>query len=349
MTERDSTSSVPENLFGTLDDETLIRRFARGKKRLVFNHNLKLNYSHQSLQLCTPEGELVGIHKINDKNIHYILVNKESSYWQFVHQIILEYHFIPLAIHQDRGYFRYQKYQLPENYELRYTTAWDLLVKWREYTENERFEIDIFVLIKGKWYRLQKAEGDDLGVKLDTVVREVAVASTQEIAWIFKVDIRRKPLELPAASPEKLPTTEVTLQLPELQEPPSDASSGDRQELLAKIAAKLAIAENPPAPSGSHSNPQIESPLPVADLELFDQIFTIEPDSQDYPQRAWEMRLQALDLLAEYIEKGETITRTEIMTDARGNKVGEKIVTIQRGCPRWAIETAISLANEENL
>ena len=61
----------------SLDNRTIIKRFACGKKRLVVNNNLRIDYAHNSLQLSTPPGELIAIHKIAAR-LHYILVKKDK-------------------------------------------------------------------------------------------------------------------------------------------------------------------------------------------------------------------------------------------------------------------------------
>jgi hypothetical protein len=109
-----------ENMFATLDDENIIRRFARGKKRLVSNHNVQIEYAHNSLQLSTANGDLIAIHKIAER-LHYILVKKDDEYADLIHSLIVEHQFIPLdntttigriSPLDNRRFVRYQKYPM---------------------------------------------------------------------------------------------------------------------------------------------------------------------------------------------------------------------------------------------
>jgi hypothetical protein len=116
-------SRAEKTLRERLDDRTIIRRFARGKKRLVVNQNLRIDYAHNSLQLSTPTSELIAIHKISER-LHYILIKKDSKYSKLIQEIISECQFIPIdTATAERGFMRYQKYEIPQGYTLAYEPA----------------------------------------------------------------------------------------------------------------------------------------------------------------------------------------------------------------------------------
>ena len=147
-----SQFSEQEHIPAMLDDETVIRRFARGKKRLVINHDLRIDFAHNSLQLSTPQGELLAIHKIAER-LHYILVKKDSEYAEIIQRLISECQFIPIdTTTTDRGFIRYQKYEIPEDYQLSYALAAELWRTWQESQQQatEGLQLDILILAKSK-------------------------------------------------------------------------------------------------------------------------------------------------------------------------------------------------------
>ncbi len=90
------------------DDRTMIWRFAQGKKRLVVNQDLRIDYAHNSLQLSTPNGELIAIHKVA-KRLHYVLVKKDSKYSDTIQEVISECQFIPIVHVRRTGIYALSK------------------------------------------------------------------------------------------------------------------------------------------------------------------------------------------------------------------------------------------------
>ena len=55
-------------------------------------------------------------------------------------------------------------------------------------------------------------------------------------------------------------------------------------------------------------------------------------------QRQAELKRKAMTVLAKYLQEGDRITHTEVLTNGQGQELNRKITQIQRGCPSWAIE-----------
>ncbi len=314
-----------ESLFSTVDDETMVRRFARGKKRSVSNHNLAINYTHNSLQLSKPHGELIALNKISDK-LHYILLKQDSNYWEFIHNIVIEHSFVPINDNTTQGGFtRYQKYQIPQGYQLRYSNAGDLLSLWERHSGREQKQkLDLLFLSKTKWYRVKTAllQGDK--VLLTSVAGQIEMPIGTPVPWIYQLteiseDAPVKPAAV-AAGPVK------------------PVKNGD-SELLDKLISKLGVEEDGKPPiSGT-----INGIDPDA-LALFEQVFNPKffPDlPEELQQQVTELQISAIRILEHYIEHGETIIKTEVIKDSNGKKISEKTITIDRGCPRWAIEALL--------
>jgi hypothetical protein len=328
-----------ENIFATLDDETIVQRFARGKKRLVSNHNLRIDYAHNSLQLSTVKGDLIAIHKVAER-LHYILVKKDDEYADLIHTAITEHQFIPIDnTTVDRRFVRYQKYEIPEGYLLQYEPA---SVLWQTWQDNQNqfvvgLRLDIMILAKSKWYRVQEMLCIDDRLDLQTRLGLISFLLKDRIAWIAKLE------SLPTVPhPHSVRATKsdrsTTADLQGLNSPDS--------EILAKIISKLAI-------DSSITGDLEFNPEDTMSASLLNQ----SPDSsllydQDRSSALTESHRSPIEdgllgatlkVLEAYLEHGETIVRTEVVTDAQGNTISEKTVTTQRSCPRWAIEAILKL------
>jgi hypothetical protein len=64
-------------------------------------------------------------------------------------------------------------------------------------------------------------------------------------------------------------------------------------------------------------------------------------------QRQESLKLQALKVLATYLQEGDSIVHTEILKNAQGQEINRKVTKIQRGCPSWAIEQVKQLTSVE--
>jgi hypothetical protein len=316
---------------GTLDDRTIIKRFACGKKRLVVNNNLRIDYAHNSLQLSTPPGELIAIHKIAAR-LHYILVKKDSKYSKNIQKIITEHQFIPIdAMTAKRGFMRYQKYEIPDGYNLQYSPALEL---WQTWTENQRqstgvgLQLDILILARSKWYRVQDMICTEEQLDIQTRLGLISLSLKDGIAWIAKLG------DIPAISNADLSISY------------SGGNSGNDSEILDKIISKLAI-ESPtenddrfyPYNTMSESltsQPQSSLSSDLDDRSNIQSENVVTSTNKEYLQNA------AIHVLEKYLEHGETTVITEVVIDPQGNAIGEKTITTQRGCPKWAIDAAFN-------
>jgi hypothetical protein len=316
-----------DNPIGQLDDRTIMWRFAQGKKRLVVNQHLRIDYAHNSLQLSTPNGELIAIHKVAEK-LHYILVKKDSKYSEMIQDTISEFQFIPIDnVTSERGFMRYQKYEIPANYTLQYDSAEILWQAWQEHKQviPTSLRLDVLILARSKWYRVQDTICVDNRLDVQTRLGLISFSLRDRIAWISKLD------DLPR--PNNFDLT------------PSNGATDS--EILGKIISKLAIEATPDGDlydesTVTMSKSVFSQPDDLALLYAADKSSEIENDNRLSPAVAQQLRASAIDVLEDYLEHGETIVRTETIVDAQGNPLGEKTITTQRGCPRWAIEAIVN-------
>ncbi len=316
-----------DNPIGQLDDRTIVWRFAQGKKRLVVNQHLRIDYAHNSLQLSTPTGELIAIHKVAEK-LHYILVKKDSNYSEMIQNTISEFQFIPIDnVTSERGFMRYQKYEIPANYTLQYDLAEILWQAWQEHKQPipTSLRLDVLILARSKWYRVQDMICADNRLDLQTRLGLISFSLRDRIAWISKLG------DLP-----RLNNFAIT-----------PSNGGTDSEILGKIISKLAIEATPDGDlydesTVTMSKSVFSQPDDLALLYAADKSSEIEPDRRLSPAVAQQLRARAIGVLENYLEHGETIVRTETIVDAQGNPLGEKTITTERGCPRWAIEAIVN-------
>ena len=325
--------SRSETLRERLDDRTIIQRFARGKKRLVVNQNLRIDYAHNSLQLSTPTGDLIAIHKISER-LHYILIKKDSKYSKLIQEIISECQFIPIdTATAERGFMRYQKYEIPQGYTLSYEPA-DLL--WQTWQENQHLDpmglqLDILILARSKWYRVQQMICTDDRLDVQTRLGLISLARRDRIAWIAKLG------------------NVATVVNADLNTTKNVSNDGTDSDILGKIISKLAIEGSiqsdlpfdlPFDPNATMSQSGFNRPQNSSLLYEEDRSSTLT--GQTLTPISAQLMANAMDVLEEYLEHGETIVRTEVIHDPQGNAISEKTVTTHRGCPRWAIEAIIN-------
>jgi hypothetical protein len=312
----------------SIDDETIIWRFARGKKRLVANRNLRIDYAHNSLQLSTPTGELIAIHKIAEK-LHYVLIKKDSRYSDLIQNIISECQFIPIdTATAERGFMRYQKYEIPKGYTLQYELAEELWQTWQdsEQQSTSGLQLDILILARSKWYRVQQMICTDDRLDLQTRLGLISFSRRERIAWIAKLEDVSGTIDIDLATHQNV------------------ISAGTDSDILGKIISKLAIEAS--SPNDLHFDPtatisQSVYHQPYDSALLYNEDRSSNLTSHNLNPISARLRASAIDVLSEYLEHGETIVKTEIISDTQGNVISEKTVTTHRGCPRWAIEAII--------
>ena len=312
-----------------VSDSAMIWRFAQGKKRLVANQNLRIDYAHNSLQLSTPNNELIAIHKLAEK-FHYILVKKDSKYSKIIQNIIIECQFIPIdPTNAERGFMRYQKYEIPEGYTLRYEPAAELWQMWQDDAPEERafrqrqestvgLQLDILILARSKWYRVQQMICTDARLDLQTRLGLISLSLRDRIAWIAKRG------NVPTVSNVDLTTQNTD------------------SDILDKIISKLAIEESLDGELYFDPNATMSQSVDRSDdLMLDDQERSSILTRNTFDSISAQLRAGALNVLEDYLEHGEKIVRTETIADAQGNVISEKTVSTHRGCPRWAIEAIV--------
>jgi hypothetical protein len=312
-----------ESIFSTVDDETMIQRFARGKKRSVRNNNLSIDYAHNSLQLSTPQGEMIAINKVANK-LHYILLKQDSRYREFIHNIVIQHNFVPIDNNPtQRGFFRYQKYQIPAGYELRYTSGYEIQSFWYTHTHESagELQLDLLFLNKSKWHRVQEVVFQNKRLLFRSVAGVIELPADHNLAWIYQL------------SEPEVPRRRT---LPPVPPQPQES------DILEKLTSKLSIEADPAPTEMSTTLTSAYDGTETIDpdaITLFDRVFNHANEVPTKTQQdLHELQIAVLKILENYVQNGENITKTEVITDNNGKKISEKTIITNRGCPRWVIE-----------
>jgi hypothetical protein len=159
----------------------------------------------------------------------------------------------------------------------------------------------------------------------------ISVSRQDPIAWIAKLN---------EISPNDNPRSmQVTVDGQNMNNPTNDS------DILAKIISKLSL-DSTSTEEEVHFDIETIVSTPFIP-ETPESSLLYDPDRSSVLMNnnssfAIEgLTNAAIRVLEDYLENGETIVRTEIITDAQGNTIGEKNVTTQRGCPKWAIEAVL--------
>lgn len=102
-----------------------------------------------------------------------------------------------------------------------------------------------------------------------------------------------------------------------------------------------------PRPTKFSAQPSVESNSDQTAPSLLPPAVNSQPlDSQPAPvqsslsitERQAALKLKAINVLATYLQSGDSIVRTEVLKNAQGLEINRKVTKIQRGCPNWAID-----------
>jgi hypothetical protein len=97
-----------------MDDAKLIESFARGETQPLITKNLRIESAWKTIQLTTAKGEMIGILKLSEER-PYALTKYDSEYWDLIHQILIDNHFVPFGKSNNQpGFFQYQKHDVPK-------------------------------------------------------------------------------------------------------------------------------------------------------------------------------------------------------------------------------------------
>ena len=224
---------------------------------------------------------------------------------------------------------RYQKYDIPEHYTLHYEPADRLWQTWQDSQQAAvGLGLDILILARSKWYRIQQMICTDERLDLQTRLGLISLSLRDRIAWIARVG------DVGVVGDADLGAQ-------------NGVNSGTDSDILGKIISKLAIEVMPDgdvnyAPSSDLPSSVFSQPDDTSLLYDRQRSSNLMDDDLSPSQ---QLRASTLSVLENYLEHGETIVSVVTIVDPQGNIISEKTVSTHRGCPRWAIEAIVHWRN----
>jgi hypothetical protein len=301
-----------------MDDAKLIESFAQGETQPLITKNLRIESAWKTIQLTTARGEMIGILKMSEEH-PYALTKYDSEYWDLIHQILIDYHFVPCGKSNNQpGFFQYQKHDVPKGYKIRYTEARVLWKTWWPKQRRQRryeIQLDMLVFRQNRWYPIQDIIVNDAIFYVKTLVGEITLSMSDYIVWLEKIQDKQV---LP--EPKLLPNSEKNMMWESEQPIEED------------------ISVTTPLPKQTRFMPPKNKSLGTSQ-ETVKSKSAMSSDTEIKVQKALlQLKVKAIKVLSNYLENGDSEITTEVIKDASGKVTGTKIVTSQKPCPQWVIE-----------
>jgi len=172
-----------------MDDLAMIEAFVRAaiadEDLLLSNPGLRIEMCFNAIQLLASKEGLLATSQHGEKP-PIIVVNRSSSYWELLHQILLNFSFVPTGETQ-KDFYRYQHCTVPEGYRLECTQAMDLWrAWWGSSYRNRRQVIPLELLIwrRGTWYPVKDIISSQGALYIKTLGSESTLHGSDLVAWL---------------------------------------------------------------------------------------------------------------------------------------------------------------------
>ena len=362
MADMNYTSDRDPNL--TTQELEIIGYFAQGQKRSISIKNLKLEFTETSIRLSAPNGKLIGIAKQTNEWQRKVLVANDSIYRHQIVETLAARGYITRRRSSHPDFSEHHHYRVPKGYQLHYTETIQL---WRAWWHDKRDRlnapntlIDMPIFTKGNWYPVRDLQPKQGNFTIQTAIGAMNCAPEDYLVWLDRSSNSAVQSAVSTA-PNPQVSTSMSTQSRSLASEPSASiadldlesylntfdteNTGDIDriegiynisELLSSVSS-VSMDEDPaPTPTPSVPPqapetvipPQQQSSAPAAALAPASTLVR-QPQS---------LKRKAIDVLAKYLQEGDTVTLTEVVKNADGSEIERKVTTIQKGCPKWAIE-----------
>jgi hypothetical protein len=360
MADINYTSDRDPNL--TTQELEIIGYFAQGQKRSISSRNLKLEFTETSIRLSNTNGKLIGISKQTNEWQRKVLIANDSIYRDQIVEILLARSYIRRHRSSHPDFTEYHYYRVPKGYQLQYTETIQLWRAWwhdkRDRLNAPNASIDMPIFTKGNWYQVRDLQPKQGNFTIQTAIGAINYAPEDYIVWLERSSTSAvQPVARTTPNPQ--PSTSAPTQSQSLAASEPSASLADldlesylntfdtentgdidRIEGIYNISELLSSVSTGevPAPAVTPSTPS-ETPETVEPpLRRASDPAALSSSSITLVRQPQSLKQKAIEVLARYLEEGDIVTLTEVVTNADGNEIERKITTIQKGCPRWAIE-----------
>jgi hypothetical protein len=344
----------------TTQELEIIDYFAQGQKRSVSSRNLKLEYTETSIRLSNTNGKLIGIAKQTNEWQRKVLVTNDSAYRQQIIETLLARGYIRRRKSSHPDFTEYHHYRIPKGYQLHYTETIQLWRAWwhdkRDRLNAPNTSIDMPIFTKGNWYPVRDLQPKQGNFTIQTAIGSVNLAPEDYVVWL-----QRSSASVVSSTASTPPTPQVsTSGSTQSQSTLGDASAladldlesylntfdtentGDIDRIegiynISELLSSITVAEESTPPEPPSTPPQAvettEPPQPGSNVPT-----AATASASTIVRQPRSLKRKALDVLANYLEEGDVVTLTEVVKNADGSEIERKVTTINKGCPKWAIE-----------
>jgi len=183
------TSVVGNTSRTVIDDMALIQAFVQnfiqGQAILLSNSKLKAEPVGDTIQLTAKTEGLIVKAKLADKR-RSAFVKRSSTYWELIHQAMLENSFFPIEQLDKDGLYHYQHHPIPENYQMHCTQAIELWKVWwglRNRNYSPSIPMDYIILRRGTWYPIRDIICSRGSLYIKTIGDEDVIFGTDMLIW----------------------------------------------------------------------------------------------------------------------------------------------------------------------
>ena len=174
------------------DDATLIHKFILGEGELLSNPHLRVESAFDMVQLIAKKGGVLAVIKQNCQ-IASVLVNLSSPYLRLIHAVLLKHSFVPLGKLENKVFLKYEYHEIPQGYQINYTSTKTLWSKWYNQTyrsSKQAIELDILVLIRSAWYPIKNISYTPGEFFIETLVGESHLHNEDRVVWLNRIQVK---------------------------------------------------------------------------------------------------------------------------------------------------------------
>ncbi len=173
------------------DDIKLIAEFVQGSNQLLTSDRARMETTGIISQIITKSGEVAAIMYLQGKP-RTAVVRAGSIYTKQLENHLTALNFVLMGKSKRDGYVEYHQYATPEGYKAWYTEPASLWKKWwptERFHSKRRFNMNMLVQIKDKWYPVQNIVVDAGTFVIKTLVGQIRINSNEQLLWLSQIPV----------------------------------------------------------------------------------------------------------------------------------------------------------------
>lgn len=191
--------SSPGSSGQSVEDPLLIAafvdNFVQSQSLLLANANLRIEPTFDTLQLLSKKEGLLATAALAAQPLT-ATVRYGSSYWDCIHQTLIEQSLFPIPSLRKGTFHTYQRRQIPAGYQMHCTSAKELWRVWWGGGVHSRFGISMELLILSRgplgrqetWHPVRNMESRLGAIFVRMLGGEVALQPSELVVWLKKED-----------------------------------------------------------------------------------------------------------------------------------------------------------------